>query len=786
MQLELKCHPGITSCINEGPVAVDEIVFIYTVAGRYTDEGYQGFVRATVKVAIKDCGCWNYKLELFEEDLPAGIANLSLCDIVNFGCAQVEQIEPVTPLVAPSNLIAEQTCFEGTLELSWQDNSSDETSFEIQRSLDGVSGWITVLTPAANATSDGDTGLVANTQYFYRIRGIRTGPPIVVSEWSSIGSAPTAQHGVPTNLVATVISSDQIDLTWVDNASGETGFEIQRSLDGIGGWVTVLTPAADATSDSDTGLDPGTEYFYRIRATGEGGTFSCWSSDIEVTASGTTEGVAAPSGLTATENGTDTIDLVWIDNSAGETGFEIERSLDGVGGWVQVLTPAAEVEADSDTGLTEGTQYFYRIRAVEGAFVSPWSNIAEDFTLPATPSNLAAGATSDTTIDITWTDESSSETGFEIERSLDGVGGWVLVSVPDANATNDTDTGLTEGTQYFYRIRSVRSGDVSAWSIVFNDFTLPAPPSALVATANGSVQIDLVWVDNSAVETSFEIERSLDGVGGWVQVLTPVANATSDSDTGLDPLTEYFYRIRAVRSGDFSDWSNVDSATTEAPSALLIAHYIGDSFANGATWQDETINGHDLTKSGNPVNVAAFNGTAFDSVEFDNVGDFFTVSGLPAGLFEDDDGECTMLFVFRADESANSWLMFGEESINLDRVMFGYDSTGNFELARRATTTIHTGIVGAGITGFAVAGFRITGTAVRLRRNELQTDDFNNPNGIMNDITAINIGRQSAGAPAWDFDGQIAEILLYQGAMTDSEWDAKFQELGTKYNISVV
>lgn len=460
-----------------------------------------------------------------------------------------------TPPTAPSNLVATANG-ETQIDLVWVDNSAVETSFEVQRSLNGVSGWTQISTPVANATTDSDATVDPAIEYFYRVRAIGAGGP---SAWSNVDSAQTTL-AAPSNLVATENGTDEIGLTWVDNSSAEDNFEVQRSLDGATGWTTILTPAADATSDTDTALSEGTQYFYRIRAVGPGGGVSAWSS---VANDWTLP--AAPSALTATEDGTDTIDLTWSDNSAFETSFEIERSLDGSTGWVQVLTPVANATADSNTGLTEATQYFYRIRAVRSGDFSAWSNIANDFTLPAAPSALTATENGSTVIDLAWTDNSAGETSFEVERSLDGSTGWAQVLTPAADATSDSDTGLAAETEFFYRIRAVRSGDVSAWSNVDSATTLALPlaPSNLVATANGANQIDLTWTDNSTDEDSFSIERSLDGSTGWTEVLTPVADATADSDTGLTAATQYFYRMRAVRGIDFSAYSNTDDATTD-------------------------------------------------------------------------------------------------------------------------------------------------------------------------------------------------------------------------------
>lgn len=80
----------------------------------------------------------------------------------------------------------------------------------------------------------------------------------------------TTPPDAPSDLTGTAASTSQIDLTWTDNADDETGFELERSPNGTSGWERIATPAANATSYSDTGLERGTTYYYRIRAVGAG------------------------------------------------------------------------------------------------------------------------------------------------------------------------------------------------------------------------------------------------------------------------------------------------------------------------------------------------------------------------------------------------------------------------------------------------------------------------------------------------------------------------------------
>lgn len=91
----------------------------------------------------------------------------------------------------------------------------------------------------------------------------------------------------PVLLIATAASATSIDLLWTDASADETGFRIERSLDGSTGWAEVTTTAANAESYTDTGLDPETEYFYRAVAVNAGG-----DSDPSNVDSATTEAAA--------------------------------------------------------------------------------------------------------------------------------------------------------------------------------------------------------------------------------------------------------------------------------------------------------------------------------------------------------------------------------------------------------------------------------------------------------------------------------------------------------------
>ncbi|MBN1676537.1 MAG: lamin tail domain-containing protein [Kiritimatiellae bacterium] len=238
-------------------------------------------------------------------------------------------------------------------------------------------------------------------------------------------------------------------------------------------------------------------------------------------------------------------------------------------------------------------------------------------TLP--PSNLAAAALSSSQIRLTWTDNSDNETGFRIQRSLDGVT-YTTLTEPAANVTTYTDSGLTADTTYSYKIKargldggSDYVGPASARTLAEQGG--PAtPPSGLTATALSATEIRLAWNDNSDNETGFKIRYSLDGVDFYA---TPSITVNPDvsvyTHAGLTPETTYYYLVKATDETGGSDYSNTAQATTPAqstaPTGTLWAAYndlnwtSGQPTANITRYAGWAVNG--LATSGELVNHAS-------------------------------------------------------------------------------------------------------------------------------------------------------------------------------------
>ncbi|MBN2550261.1 MAG: fibronectin type III domain-containing protein [Anaerolineales bacterium] len=416
------------------------------------------------------------------------------------------------PPAAPNNLVA-TALSSSQIGLTWTDNSSDESDFRIERSPNGSSSWSEVTQVDANTTSWTNGGLACATPYYYRVRAHRSSDS-TFSSYSYTASATTqscAALSPPSNLSAEAMSTSRIDLTWADNSTNESNFRLERSYDGVSGWTEIATNPADDVTYSDTGLSAATPYYYRVRAYRSSDSSY---SDYSNVASAVTYYTAflAPDYLNTHVISPSQIDINWTDRTFDESDFHIERSLDGAS-WSQIATVGANVNSYSSTGLDCDTLYYYRVRAhrQNDSTYSGYSPVDSARTQicpagPRAPSDLTAIDVTETSLQFTWTDNSSDESDFHLERSAHLDYGWIEVGYAAANGTWAAVEGVC-GSTYYYRVRAHRHSDDSSgisahvyqptWPCGWNDdFWLAFPVSPLPFTRIQSIDGATTAVDD--------------------------------------------------------------------------------------------------------------------------------------------------------------------------------------------------------------------------------------------------------------------------------------------------
>jgi fibronectin type 3 domain-containing protein len=276
-----------------------------------------------------------------------------------------------------------------------------------------------------------------------------------------------------------------------------------------------------------------------------------------------------PTGLMATA-GDAQASLTWT-ASTGATSYYVKRGTTSGGPYTQVAAPSTT--SFTDTGLANGTTYFYVVSAFNSAGQSP--NSSEVSAKPAAPAQAPPAPTGviatagNAQVALTWS-ASTGATSYHVKRGTASGGPYTQISAPAS--TTLTDTGLTNGTTYFYVVSALNSSGESANSAQASATPVaptqpPAAPAGLQATP-GNAQVTLAWSASSGA-TSYNVKRSTTSGGPYTQISAPTT--TTFTDTGLTNGTIYFYVVSALNSvGESANSAQVSATPINTPADVTI------------------------------------------------------------------------------------------------------------------------------------------------------------------------------------------------------------------------
>jgi phosphodiesterase/alkaline phosphatase D-like protein len=408
-----------------------------------------------------------------------------------------------------------------------------------------------------SGTSQNVVGLTAQTVYYYRIRSL-TPSGYSITNTSSVLTAPNPPGGLFVNQLA----STSFTANW-GTVPLVSDYEIDVSTDidfstfvGIYNDVTI-----NATSLNITGLTPNTPYYFRVRAKNASG------SSPNSTVSSLITLPPQPTATSATSIASTSFTANW-NSLGGALSYRLDVSTNSTfaSGFILGYNDlVVNSTSQSVTGLTAGTTYYYRVRAVHLSGTSSASNTINTMTSPVAPtasasSILFSSFTANSTASPTATEyRLDVSTSSSFATYLPGFQDFAIPS----GASFYLVTGLTANTQYYFRIRARNASGTSTSSAtvpVLTQLATPSPGHSALTTTSFTVSWSAI---SGATEYRLDVSTSSNFSSGIIENNTQVLS-TSKVLTGLTPNTLYYYRVRAANATP-----NTSASSSTGPATTL-------------------------------------------------------------------------------------------------------------------------------------------------------------------------------------------------------------------------
>lgn len=380
-------HPSIVcqaSCLNAYPESSTNLAYsllangaIATIAATRVSWGFpvedptscSGIISAFVQNVVRDSMEVAPALNLLKSNSQVyGSDNWMNWLIFNvYGCPdQALNLKP-SVIAAPTNLNA-TAISSSQVNLSWTDNSTDETGFRIERAP--YNGYFTqIATVGPNVTSYQNTGLSTGMQYQFRVSALKsadTSLPSNVASTFTLGSIIDPPAGV---LVQST-ENDQLRVSW-NPVTGATSYTVWISTTNGGPYVIARSELSGTSCEFK--LTSGERFYFVVTAVTPNGE-SPYSAQVNAIAP-----LMTPANLTATAISSE-IQLYWpysiLSSQLDGVTFEIEYATNDTFTLLTTYDRALSGNIHDVTGLTPGIIYQFRIRAKKGIYYSEYSNIA--------------------------------------------------------------------------------------------------------------------------------------------------------------------------------------------------------------------------------------------------------------------------------------------------------------------------------------------------------------------------------------------------------------------------
>jgi hypothetical protein len=378
---------------------------------------------------------------------------------------------PYLPPTAPASVVVSSITAHG-FKVTWSAGGTNQAYYLVQVSADAGLTWTDAASVPNGQTSTVVSYLAEKTAYRVRVGAYNPTATAYSSQTVNATTLPEIPSGV-TDLKVASASSTTVNLSWTDAANNETGYKVERSANG-GSWSTLTTLAANSTSYSATGLTATVSYSFRVTAINVSDTYSSAFSNL----ASVPAMPSSPTSVVAAAQSGSTMKVTWnLPTDSTRTDVRLRSFVSGQSTARVVVDLGATATSFTDQGLAGSSSYTYQVSAVNlrgETLASTVTGTTSNDIPPAPVVTLSIlGARS---IRVNWTDNSSVESGFSVERSnVTATGPWTTIATLPSNSFSYTDSETLQGSSvYYYRVKAF-NGHGSSYSGVIVGTTSAYP-----------------------------------------------------------------------------------------------------------------------------------------------------------------------------------------------------------------------------------------------------------------------------------------------------------------------
>jgi hypothetical protein len=466
-----------------------------------------------------------------------GIFCTVLLLLLAVSCDTGSPAAPIGPPSGPQGLVL-QVVNETSVLLTWTDAAEGETGYSIYWSTDAAKPVAPNTQIAADSTSFTAGGLTPLTLTHFWVTAYDDNGESEAATGSIMpGPVPLAPAGL------LITSSDTgLSLSWTDNSTDETGFNVYWSQTGIKPAGTGAQLAAGTVSYAVPGLSAYTSYHFWVEA------YNGYGASTDITAAGAFGAAPlAPTDLTVTGT-TYRIDLAWTDNAANESSYEIFISTDGNKSAASAVSLPAGATSYGMTQILANTTYSVWVEAkniigssadASGSASTLIKSFKELWVDGGGTVHMAIFTLGDETgFNFYWSDSASTMGTAHPVTATSGAGSdlhyWELIG------------GLDSSKTWYFWAEALKGPDSLLVSGTIGKGPLMTDP--LICTVIGDNQVNLEWM-NTTGESGYGIYWSTTDT----RPVNPGASVPADvgaySVTGLDPGTTYYFWVAAFSQG---------------------------------------------------------------------------------------------------------------------------------------------------------------------------------------------------------------------------------------------